>query len=74
MNSPVRLRVSPTATSTPTGVFSQRFEALFPHAGTLGCGMFLAPQLFLLVYLHADVGPPHLPAYALLGPPATALL
>ena len=29
-NSPVRLGVSPTAASTPTGVFSQRLEALFP--------------------------------------------
>ena len=35
MNSPVRLGVSPT--SVPTGVFNQWFEALFPHAGTLGC-------------------------------------
>ena len=30
MNSPVRLGVSPTAAWTPTGVFNQRFEALFP--------------------------------------------
>ena len=37
MNSPVRLGVSPAAASTPTGVFSQWFEALFPHTGTLGC-------------------------------------
>ena len=37
MNSPVRLRVSPAAASIPTGVSSQRFEALFPHAGTLSC-------------------------------------
>ena len=29
-NSPVRLRVSPAAASTPTGVFNQWFEALFP--------------------------------------------
>ena len=36
-NSPVRLGVSPTATSTPTVVFNQWFEALFPHARTLGC-------------------------------------
>ena len=28
--SPVRLGVSPAAASTPTGVFNQRFEALFP--------------------------------------------
>ena len=37
MNSPVRLGVSPAAASTPTSVFNQWFEALFPHAGTLGC-------------------------------------
>ena len=30
MNSPVRLGVSPSAASIPTGVFSQRFEVLFP--------------------------------------------
>ena len=29
-NSPVRLGVSPAAASTPTGVFNQWFEALFP--------------------------------------------
>ena len=39
MNSPVRLGVFPAATSTPTGVFSQRFEVLFPSAGTLGCSI-----------------------------------
>ena len=33
----VRLGVSPAATSTPTGIFNQWFEALFPRAGTLGC-------------------------------------
>ena len=39
-------------------VFSVRgFEALFPCAGTLGCAVCLAPQLFLLVYLHENVGP-----------------
>ena len=36
MNSPVRLGVSLAAASTPTGVFSEWFEALFPQAGTLG--------------------------------------
>ena len=61
-NSPVRLGVSPTAASTPTGVFNQRFEASFPHAGTLGCMVCLAPQLLLPVYLLANVGPPSLPA------------
>ena len=39
-NSPVRLGVSLAATSAPTGVFNQRFEALFPHAGTLGCAVW----------------------------------
>ena len=43
MNSPVRLGVSPTAASTPTGVFTQRFEALFPRAGALGCVVCFAP-------------------------------
>ena len=37
MNSPVRLGVSPAAASTPPGIFSQWFEALFPRAGALGC-------------------------------------
>ena len=37
MSSPVRLGVSPAAASTPTGVFNQWFEALFPHTGALGC-------------------------------------
>ena len=37
MNSPMKLGVSPADASTPTGVFSQWFEALFPRAGTLGC-------------------------------------
>ena len=43
--SPVRLGVSPAA-STPTGVFNQWFEALFPHAGALGCMVCrLVPQV-----------------------------
>ena len=50
--SPMRLGVSPTADSTPTGVFSQRFEPLFPRAGTLDCVVCLAPHLFLPVYPH----------------------
>ena len=62
-NSHVRLGVSPAAASTPTGVFSQRFEALFPHAGALGCVVCFSTQLFLLVYLHSHVGlPPPLAA------------
>ena len=42
-NSPVRLGVSPAAASTPTGVFTQRFEALFPRSGALGCVVCFAP-------------------------------
>ena len=57
MTSPVRLGVSPVAASTPTCVFNQRFEALFPRAGALGCTICFAPPPFLLVYLCANVGP-----------------
>ena len=64
MNSPVRPGVSP-ATSTSTGVFNQRFEALFPRARTLSFEVCLTPQLLLPVYLHADVGPLGLLAAAL---------
>ena len=42
--SPVRLGVSPTAAPTPTGIFNQRFEALFPRAGALGCVVCFAPR------------------------------
>ena len=56
-NSPVRLGVSPPDASTPTGVFSQWFEALFPHAGTLGlspdppaCASLPAATLSTLLY------------------------
>ena len=56
-NSPVRLGVSPAAASTPTGVFNQRCEALFPRAGALGCSVSLTPTMFLPVYLCANVGP-----------------
>ena len=41
---PVRLGVSPAAASTPTGVFTQRFEALFPGAGALDCTVCFAPR------------------------------
>ena len=77
MNSPVRLGLSPAAASTPTGFFSQIFEALFPQAGTLGGMVCLAPQLLLLVYLHTNVGLPSPQSTNLpgpLGPPAAALL
>ena len=44
MDSPVRLGVSPAATPSPTDVFNQRFEALFPHAGALGYTVCFAPH------------------------------
>ena len=43
-NSPVRLGVSPAASPPPMGVFTQRFEALFRHAGALGCAVCFAPR------------------------------
>ena len=66
VNAPVRLGVSPAAASTPTGVFNQWFEALFTGTGALGCKVCLTPQLFLLVYPYANVGPPAPPAATLL--------
>ena len=57
MNSPVMLGVHPTSTSTPMGVFNQRFEALFPCTGALDCTVCFAPPPFFPVYLHANVGP-----------------
>ena len=45
-NSPVRLGVSPAATSTPTGVFNQRFEALFPPCWSPGlCVLLRSPTV-----------------------------
>ena len=74
MNSPVRLGVSPAASSTPTGIFNQRFEVLFPQTGTLGFAVYLTLLLFLSVYLHTIMGLPSLQATTLPGLPATALL
>ena len=44
MTSPVRLGVSPAAAPSPTGVFNQRFEALFPRAVALGCAVYFTPR------------------------------
>ena len=41
--SPVRLGVSSVAAPTLTGIFNQRFEALFARAGALGCTVCFAP-------------------------------
>ena len=43
MSSPVSRRVSPPAASVPSRVFNQRFEALFPCTGALGCAVCFAP-------------------------------
>ena len=43
---------------SPEVCTARDFEALFPCAGTLGCVACLALQLFLLAYLHANVGYP----------------
>ena len=61
----MRLGVSPAAASTPTGVFNQRFEALFPRTGALGCVVYFAPPPFFPVYLCTNVGPRGLLAVAL---------
>ena len=50
----------------PPQIFSVRgFEALFPHAGTLGYVVCLTPQLFLPVYPHTNTGLPGLQAAVL---------
>ena len=69
----MRLGVFP-ATSTPTGVFNQWFEAVLPHTGALGCAVCFPPPMFLLVYLWVNVGPQGLPATTLWGLPAAAWL
>ena len=66
-NSPVRLGVCRAAASTPTGVFNQRFEALFPCTGAPGWAVCFAPLWFLPVYLCGNVGPQGLPAPTLWG-------
>ena len=67
-NSPVRLGVSPAAAATPMGVFNQKFEALFPCAGALGCLVCFAHLRFLPVYLCVNVGPQGLLAVSLPAP------
>ena len=62
--SPVRLGVSPAAAPTPMGVFSRRFEALFPCTGALGCVVCFAPchsSWFICVRIwgHRVFYPPH---------------
>ena len=54
--SPVSLGVSPAAAPTPTGIFNQGFEALFPRARALGCTVCFALCCSSRVYLCANVG------------------
>ena len=56
MTFPVRLGVSPAAAPTPTGIFTQRFEALFPPCWSPGLRGLLHSLLLILVYLYVNVG------------------
>ena len=76
--SPVRLGVSPAAAPTPTGVFNQRFEALFPHAGALGYSDCFAPLrsswfICALVWRHGVLPALCLPRSAPLLSPALSV-
>ena len=64
MNSPVKLGVSPAAASTPKWFSISGLRLYFPGLEPWGCTVCFTPHLFLLVYLHLNVGPP--------GPPATS--
>ena len=66
MNSPERLEVSPAAASTPTGVFNQRFDALFPCTGALCCEVCFAPCHSYWFIWCANAGTQGLPVAALL--------
>ena len=72
--SPMSLGVSPAAAPTPTGVFNQRFEALFPPSWSPGLHSLLRSPPFVPVYLCANMGlrgaTPALPApfFATLSP------
>ena len=57
LSSPVRLGVSPAAAPTPTGIFSQRFKALFPLCWSPGLRGLLRSPPFVPVYLCTNVGP-----------------
>ena len=74
MNSPVRLRVSAADASTPTGVFNQWFEALFPPRWNSGLGS-LSPgppaAAWLASYSFAHLAPQ---SATVLGPPPAAAL
>ena len=66
--SPVRLRVSSAAAPTPTGIFNQRFEALFPRALEPWVVWSALLPAVCLVYLCRNVGPQGLPVVRLPAP------
>ena len=66
--SPVRLGVSPAAAPTPTGIFNQNFEVLFPQAGALGCAVCFAPSQFVRVIYTRMWGPVLRPHHSESGP------
>ena len=59
----MRLGISPAAAPTPTGVFNQRFEALFPSAGAPGYEVCFAPRRLSSLSMHkcgaTGCYPPH---------------
>ena len=68
----MRLGVSPTTASTPTCVFNQRFEALFPYTGALGYAVCHPVHQLLPRWPAAALSPSLAPQSAtLLGPPAS---
>ena len=74
MNSPVGLGVLPTATSTPTGVLSQRFSRLYFPALEPWVARSVLLSSCSSQFIHMRMwDPPVPPAAALMGLPAAAL-
>ena len=69
----MRLGVSPTAASTPTGVFNRWFEALFPCAGTLGCAVCHQVHQLPATLASCSFARPTPQSTTSLGPPAPPL-
>ena len=70
----MRLGVSTAATSTPTGVFDQWFEALFPHTGTLDCEVCQPGPPAAVSLVSCSFAHPTPQSATSLGPPVAALL
>ena len=70
----LRLRVSPAAASTPTGVFNQRFEALFPLCWNSGLGSLSPGPPAAASPPICSFARPAPQSATSLGPPAAALL